>query len=603
MRLFNVWNTAKFLYLLLIFLVPLAVWNATLTAVEIKDLAVKILLPLILIFILIHFAMKKVVSRLPRSIFITGIVWLAYSFISYALWPFGSKEVFLNLFLGLSLFFINTVLINSRQSLSRILVVWQASAVIVAVYYILQNCGLDFVEWERQKLIPLGSTFTCRNHMIYFLLITYPLSIYSIIKGTKITRIIGIISLCLCIACIFISKSRIGPAVVVLAIPFYLLFLRRFPHSGTAKRVLLAFSILSIIILLSGIVYLGTIIARTDYLTLNRYSHDRLGMWKSSMGLIRENILLGSGTSSFPKLFPEHRTIEVAEKYGPELPLIHAHNEYLELVAENGILGLILFIGFISVTIRYAKKFSKDNESDSSLFVLALISILSALIFSFYSVAHRYLYCSLFFWLALALCYKSSNISATNEGIDYSAGRVLIFTAVITCFFGLWFFHISIREFRSQIYLKKSLKYSAMTHKTGHAFEEIHRAVRLNPRNTNALYQRGYLYLQINERERALGDYQKVQIVDPNFQNIHYNMGMIYYKNKEYKRAIKALGKSVRIFARFEPAILYLAESYYYSWKFKECLKICNKLLEINPKHKKAKFLKEFVEKQTNEKQ
>jgi tetratricopeptide (TPR) repeat protein len=292
----------------------------------------------------------------------------------------------------------------------------------------------------------------------------------------------------------------------------------------------------------------------------------------------------------------------VADKDGPELPLIHAHNEYLELVAENGILGLVLFFGFIFVTVRYAKKYSKDNESDSSLFVLAIISVFSALIFSFYSVAHRYLYCSFFFWLALALCYKSSNMSAAEKGISGTAGRILVFITVITCFLGLWFLHVSIREFRSQIHLKKSLIYSAMAYKTGHAFEEIHRAIKLNPRSPHALYQRGYLYLQINEREKALSDYKRVQAVDPNFQNIHYNMGMIYYKNKDYKRAIKALRKSINIFARFEPAMLYLAESYYYSWKYKECLEVCKRLLKVNPEHKKARFLTEFVEKQISEK-
>ena len=52
--------------------------------------------------------------------------------------------------------------------------------------------------------------------------------------------------------------------------------------------------------------------------------------------------LFGSGLGTFVSVYPAYEKIA-----GPELLLVHAHNDYLEYLAELGVIGFALLVGAV----------------------------------------------------------------------------------------------------------------------------------------------------------------------------------------------------------------------------------------------------------------
>jgi O-antigen ligase len=69
---------------------------------------------------------------------------------------------------------------------------------------------------------------------------------------------------------------------------------------------------------------------------LDEVAGNRVQAWKDTLQIFRQNWLIGRGLESFPKLFPAVRTF-ATDKYWS-----HAHNEFLQFIAELGIVGAAL---------------------------------------------------------------------------------------------------------------------------------------------------------------------------------------------------------------------------------------------------------------------
>ncbi len=111
----------------------------------------------------------------------------------------------------------------------------------------------------------------------------------------------------------------------------------------------------------------------------------RIYAWRAGLEIFKEHPLLGTGPGSFELLSPA-----IEEKLGAGIITPSAHNLYIRVLAENGILGFALLLAFFTNVWRKARH--KDN--------LWLKAALIALLFNAFfidTLHHRHL------WLLLAL--------------------------------------------------------------------------------------------------------------------------------------------------------------------------------------------------------
>jgi O-antigen ligase len=150
---------------------------------------------------------------------------------------------------------------------------------------------------------------------------------------------------------LYLLSSRAGFLAAIIIFPCY--FFYKFYHK---------FSKWLIISSLSGLCLVLILIAKTN----ERISYDFKGIsadsidvafkkdvrnmiWKSAFGVIEHNLLLGVGTGDASKeLKKEFVKRGYVEGYYDNL---NAHNQYFEILLENGIIGLILFISILGYMI------------------------------------------------------------------------------------------------------------------------------------------------------------------------------------------------------------------------------------------------------------
>ena len=87
---------------------------------------------------------------------------------------------------------------------------------------------------------------------------------------------------------------------------------------------------------------------RGTYLTAGNFSLiERLAHWQAALGMILDHPWLGVGFGNYGAAYEQYRTLRWAN------PLGHAHNYYLNIFAETGILGLLAYLGvWVSIVVQ-----------------------------------------------------------------------------------------------------------------------------------------------------------------------------------------------------------------------------------------------------------
>lgn len=227
----------------------------------------------------------------------------------------------------------------------------------VAVFGVLQALsftGKLYWIWEvPQRGTPFGP-FINRNHYAAWALMVIPLAwmkFSSRHRQREVQVFWGLVLFVLGIS-ILLSQSRAGAALFVLCFPLYWVWGRK--RHGR-QRWMLATAL--VVILAAGLVTLaldtGTMIARWQTLgellirpeEVDRY---RLQIWRDTGAMIRDHLWVGTGLETFGVLSDSYRS------FYSNFEWQQVHNDYLQWVAETGLVGAALTLWFLVVLVRTA---------------------------------------------------------------------------------------------------------------------------------------------------------------------------------------------------------------------------------------------------------
>ena len=120
---------------------------------------------------------------------------------------------------------------------------------------------------------------------------------------------------------------------------------------AAAVRLGLAFAM--IVAVFAGVLYFGGE-AALSRLVGTVYSDDpttgRAHFWRGTLGIIRDHPLLGAGLGAFPAVYPRYDTGSGTYK------LEQAHNDYLQLLSDAGVVGGVLGLAFVVALLWMALK-------------------------------------------------------------------------------------------------------------------------------------------------------------------------------------------------------------------------------------------------------
>lgn len=99
--------------------------------------------------------------------------------------------------------------------------------------------------------------------------------------------------------------------------------------------------------------------------TTGMIQDDRIDVWRDTVGLIKDFIGTGSGFGTYGTIFPSYKIFSDSKLYE------HAHNDYIELLTDGGLIGFSLAAWFVIIIISLGWKMIQKRRDKYS----ALISI------------------------------------------------------------------------------------------------------------------------------------------------------------------------------------------------------------------------------------
>lgn len=120
----------------------------------------------------------------------------------------------------------------------------------------------------------------------------------------------------------------------------------------------------------------------------NKFGHNRLFTWKRTLRLIKLHPMLGIGPDNFKNFFAKYFHDEAVEMFpSSNGGLDKAHNEFLDVLISNGILGLLAYLAFFGSLLYYAFRKSA-NKGLAPVFGIAVAAYMAHAFFGYQLPLH-----------------------------------------------------------------------------------------------------------------------------------------------------------------------------------------------------------------------
>ncbi|MBI2118435.1 MAG: O-antigen ligase family protein [Elusimicrobia bacterium] len=478
---------------------------------------------------------------IPLILFLSSVILSAKN----ALYPALIFDYFLWT-LALGLLYLLSSQINNQNIKENLFFTIALATAISGIYGAFQHFGFDFVPWTKKWDARPGSTFGNPNFAAGWWILTTPIFLALSLKQRQEKRSHLFFSLTALIGLLNLYWSRTEGACLalllslILGIGFYLTYVKK-----EKNKFLMPAYFLICIIILSGLSL--WIIQEWKKRMQDQSLRERIFKWETAKEIIKANPVFGVGANHLKVHFALYQA-EVKKRMRIQLISTsesNVHNEFLQIWAELGILGLF---SFLLIFIQWFWKMIKslNNQKEKLLENIGLLT--SLLSFLFYSLTnfpfhHVPTACLSFFILGI-------NESAINNLPLIKNEKTIsqnIFLKISGIFlFGLLFIKWILPAFKADLFrLKGENAFLSKDFETAVQFYK--KAIRLDfyhsERTAYSLAESLRAQGKINE---ALEAYQ-ISAALRNYGEVYNNIGNCYYLLRNKNAAIENWKKAIQL--------------------------------------------------------
>jgi O-antigen ligase len=269
-------------------------------------------------------------------------------------------------YLALLVIFLSLASMNSELSSKYLVKMLTLLGITAAVYGLLQNSGIDFINWENpgnKIILTLGNS----NFASVFLALTGIATLTTILQP-MLERWKQVLLTCIFFIQLYLTKmsdSLQGLLVMLLGSAILLGLFLHFSANSFLKKTSYAWwgSLLTSGVLgalgLAGYGPLSNILNPNLRTLQDRYYH-----WVAAMNMIKDNLFFGVGIDSFGDYYRVYRTIEgVNFRTTAMSGTNNAHNTFMQVGATGGIILLGAYLTLISFTLYRAIVALKNSNN------------------------------------------------------------------------------------------------------------------------------------------------------------------------------------------------------------------------------------------------
>jgi len=482
---------------------------------------------------------------------------------------------------------------------------------LVALYTILHYYG--FIPYLKE-FGPVISTIGQKNWTSNYLALIFPIMFsYFLLEKLKRKKIFYSISLSIIYATLMICQSRGIWISISLTSIFAIYIILKFKLVKIFKENKKWLILLALTFLIITIIYSTDNPINKSPLTVTQRAlstfdekdpsiNTRLLIWKTTFEMIKEKPLLGSGIGTFKINYLDYQS-----KYLQDNPSYikywahagEAHNEYIQIGAEMGLIGLGIFILIIFIFYKLILNYLKlEKDNKKKLIVWGIIGGVTCFLFHslFTFPLHVPALGSAFFIiLGLTVVYikdfnlperkkkeRKKDYLINGEKIKSNNYRLTILCTILILLITLLLIDtIVIRPYLSEVYAYKG-KDNFVKNNYQKALSNFEYAAQLDPYNGRILLNLGATYYSLgiyDEAEKALKSSKKYY----NDRNIYRNLALCYMQLERFQEAEEELKYAIYLDPKFTKAYFDLGLLYFEKENYEKAIEQWGKILEIDP--------------------
>jgi len=253
----------------------------------------------------------------------------------------------------------------------------------------------------------------------------------------------------------------------------------------------------------------------------------------------------------------------------------YAHNEFIEVLAETGVIGGIVFIALILAAFVGAVRVSvRHPEPDWARLGLGItVGMTAFMVQNMFGVTFRETGTVAFFWLSLGLLavaqarMRPGEEAASGPSLRERTFRplspaplaALVIAAMTILVVLAW---LGARPLRSNVLVRQA-EAEAKQGRYQEAAQLADRAMALNPYSVRVYYVAAFAWGSLGDAERSMEANRKALAVLPGNASVYYNLGVNYKQlgrledaSKSFARAIELMPTSMRQYAAMAETLL-----------------------------------------------
>ena len=433
------------------------------------------------------------------------------------------------------------------------------SGLFVSVIGIFQYFHLDFVFRVSNFTGRISSTLGNANFLGGYLILLIPVSmaLFFVVENLIYKIIYAINTILLVVALFFSQTLNAWIGLALGALVFGILFVIYIPK----YRKLIIISAIVLISIASALVFsfkpdeaIGKLAKLGQFETFSE--RGRWIMWKSAVSMIKDRPVNGFGAGTYRVRFTEYeaKLLKTKEFTGyPHIITKDAHNDYLQIGSELGVLGLLLLLLFIgSVIFGAIRNLSKEENDKKVIYIGLLCSLIAFLVHMFFNFPLKIAPSAVLFFTFLGLLASGYGVSETGFGTNKI--RAVIFSLCLTLF--LVSAPLQMFLFLSNLKLGMAID-SAGKKRVNYALQLARSSVVYSDLAGNTIDLRSHFYLgELNYRllqyKEAEEEFKKEVALNPYYPDARYNLGLIQEINENYEEAYKNFSLTLDIDPSFE---------------------------------------------------
>jgi tetratricopeptide (TPR) repeat protein len=517
---------------------------------------------------------------------------------------------------GMALFALTVFSIRELPQVRRIVGAACLASVPVSIYAFAQHFGHDFIAWSRAP--GAGRVFSFLGNPTYlggFVMLVVPVAVAVMwsrggertAAGTLSRRLfLGFLIVSAAMMLLSVYFSFTIAAVIGLGLGVALALVLAVLRGGKRAVGIAAVALVAaaVVIALTGpVIYRHMPAGQQARLRLvihgrDPYAAERRLHWRTAFKLFRQSPVLGKGYGAFRIYSLEQMTAEwYSQRRARESQMLmpgYAHNEYLQVLADTGAVGGLLFFALLLMLyITIIRVALRHPEAEWRRLALGLAAAVTAFLFqNLVGVTFRQSGASMFFWLWMGVAAVGAASIPREEGAPGGApiaerqgarrswpavGAAAAGAAAVLAVLA-W---VSIIPLIANVRVRVARALTA----DGHYREAVvvcDTALDLCPTSSLAQYVKGFAAGEIGDYQTATKANEEAVKLAPGNASAYYNLGVSYKQLHKYPEAEKAFREAIRLMP-IKQHYASLAETLFEAGRLDEAEQEARRTLDMDP--------------------